>query len=225
VDVVEQIGRFFDHGIMVLAGMIVGFDADGSDIFERQRDLLERAAVPIASIGMLVAPSATPLHDRLAAEGRLSRDGSEIVASPWATNIVPRQMSQEELLSGMRWLGSQLYHPAAFGERMVRFIERLGAQRNRGYSIGGLAHHVPRDVNRSAVKVALGVARMGREEAAMAARILAAVARRPRAAGFALAGLYRYRQIRHMYDVGQVWERRLADLPAPPPGSELRAVS
>lgn len=215
VDVVDQIQRFFDHGIMVLAGMIVGFDADGPDIFERQRDLLDRAAVPIASVGMLVAPSATPLHDRLSAAGRLSVDGQEIVASPWATNIVPKQMSQQQLLDGMRWLGTRLYHPQAFGDRMLRFIDRLGAQRNRGYSIRGLTHHVPREVNRTAVKVALGVARMGREEALMTARVLAALARKPSAAGFVLAALYRYRQIRHMYDVGGIWERRLADAAAP----------
>ena len=132
VDVAEKVGRFYDHGIMVLAGMIVGFDSDGPEIFEMQRTLLEQAAVPIASIGMLVAPESTPLHERLEAAGRLAVDGSEIVASPWATNIVPAGMTGEELSSGMRWLATSLYHPAAFGERMLRFIDRLGPQRNRG---------------------------------------------------------------------------------------------
>jgi hypothetical protein len=32
----EQVQRFLDHGIGVTAGLIVGFDSDGPDIFERQ---------------------------------------------------------------------------------------------------------------------------------------------------------------------------------------------
>lgn len=215
VDVVEKVQRFFDHGVLVLAGMIVGFDSDGPEIFERQLALLQDACLPVASLGMLVAPAATPLHARLAAAGRLAQDGQEVVASPWATNIVPKQMSAEDLLAGMRWLASRLYEPRAFGERLLGFVDRLGPQRNGGYSIRGLTHHVPRAVNRSAVRVALGVAGMGRGEARMAARVLAALARKPAAAGFVLAALYRYRQIRHMYEVGSVFEPRLAELPAP----------
>ena len=35
VDLAAQIQRFFDHGIYVVGGMIVGFDNDGLDIFKR----------------------------------------------------------------------------------------------------------------------------------------------------------------------------------------------
>src|SRR5207249_11689112 len=34
-DLVQQVGKFLEHGIMVASGLIVGFDSDGPDIFER----------------------------------------------------------------------------------------------------------------------------------------------------------------------------------------------
>ena len=36
IDLLEEVGVFLDHGISVIGGMIVGFDNDGLDIFERQ---------------------------------------------------------------------------------------------------------------------------------------------------------------------------------------------
>ena len=83
----DQIQKLYDRGMMIIAGMIVGFDNDGHDIFERQYEFTTQAAIPIVTLGSLVAPAATPLHDRLAAEGRLVADGSEGAAMPWSTNI------------------------------------------------------------------------------------------------------------------------------------------
>jgi radical SAM superfamily enzyme YgiQ (UPF0313 family) len=211
----ERVGRFYEYGIMPITGMIVGFDSDGPDIFERQYEFIMEASVPTTPISMLVAPAATPLHDRMKREGRLTMDGSEMVGSAWATNIIPKKMSQEELLEGLRWLGTRLYSPAAFGERLVRCIERLELQRIQGFSLGQVSQYLPRQVNRYAVRVAAGVATMGRDEAIMVARVMAAVARKPATVGVALASLYRYRQIRYMYDVGNLWEHRLVDAPKP----------
>ncbi len=125
IDLVEQVRKFSDHGIMVIAGMIVGFDGDGLDIFERQYDFAMSAAIPILTLGALVARAATPLHARMKSEGRLADDGSEIAAAPWATNINPKHMTKEELLWGIQWLANRLYEPSAFAERVLRFIDRF----------------------------------------------------------------------------------------------------
>ena len=68
---------FLDHGIAVTAGMIVGFDHDGYDIFQRQYDFAMANPVPIFTLGALVAPVSTPLYDRMEKAGRLVKDGSE----------------------------------------------------------------------------------------------------------------------------------------------------
>ena len=89
VDLVEKIHRFCDRGIFVQAGMIVGFDSDGPDIFERQYEFSTRAAVPITTLGALVAPAATPLYDRMKREDQLIANGSAVTATPWSTNFIP----------------------------------------------------------------------------------------------------------------------------------------
>jgi hypothetical protein len=52
----------------------------------------------------------------------------------------------------------------------------------------------------------MGVAGLGIEEAWMVGRILKELARKPSAAGAVMPCLYRYRQIRYMYEKGAVWD-------------------
>ena len=125
-DLVEQVVRFLERGIMVMSGLIVDFDSDGPDIFERQRCFVESAPVPIFSLGALVAPAGTPLFERMARSRRLLPNGSETPATPWETKIIPMQMTRDELLSGLRRLCNQIYQPDAFAERVIHMLERLG---------------------------------------------------------------------------------------------------
>src|SRR5690606_28977597 len=127
IDLAAQVERFLDFGIAVTGGMIVGFDSDGPDIFERQYRFAMQSPVPIYTVRALFAPDATPLHARLRQEGRLVADpqqGTYSVSGLWPTNIVPQQMSAQELYNGFRWLANRLYEPRAFAQRMFRFIER-----------------------------------------------------------------------------------------------------
>jgi hypothetical protein len=63
--------------------------------------------------GMLSAIPKTPLHARLAAEGRLDlSDRCE-----FGTNVVPLQMSREELLDGYFRVLNELYEPETYFAR------------------------------------------------------------------------------------------------------------
>src|SRR5213076_1314976 len=110
-NMLDEIQRFVDFGISVDCGMIVGFDGDDMGIFSRQYEFAMATAVPIFSLGTLVAPAATPLHARLSKEGRLDETGSEIAAGPWNTNIIPKLMTREQLFEGVKWLCNSLYRP------------------------------------------------------------------------------------------------------------------
>ena len=57
----------------VWCGMIMGFDSDDEGIFDRQVDFIQHARISFSMCGMLSAIPKTPLHERLAAEGRLDR--------------------------------------------------------------------------------------------------------------------------------------------------------
>src|SRR5712692_3457556 len=103
----------------VMSGMILGFDHDNAGIFEAQLEFMTRARIVDTSVGMLYAIPKTPLHARLAAEGRLDpQDDSE-----FGTNAIPLQMSREELRDGYIKVISDLYEPEAFFGRLE---ERLG---------------------------------------------------------------------------------------------------
>src|SRR5713226_7163950 len=76
--------RFIQRqGIWVMGGFIVGFDSDQADIFDRQIEFIERAAIPWAMAGGLQAPPTTPLYERMKREGRL------IQGSPEFSNFSP----------------------------------------------------------------------------------------------------------------------------------------
>jgi radical SAM superfamily enzyme YgiQ (UPF0313 family) len=125
-DLLADIRSLQECGIVVQAGMIVGFDADGRDIFERQFNLLQEAAVPVPQVSMLGAPEGSALERRLRAEGRLVEEcQSEIIMDIWATNVKPLQLSIDELRTGFVWLLNRLFRPDTFLARLQSLVARL----------------------------------------------------------------------------------------------------
>jgi len=119
-DMVEQVRRVQSYGIQVQAGMIVGFDADDPSIFDEQLRFIQDARIPVSMTGMLQAMPQTPLHARMAAEGRLlgRSNGDAFVFS----NIVPKGMSRLELHRGYRDLIRALYAFPTYRARVRDFI-------------------------------------------------------------------------------------------------------
>ncbi|HEV3260881.1 MAG TPA: radical SAM protein, partial [Gemmataceae bacterium] len=112
--IVERVHRIQRAGMEVWCGMILGFDNDDATIFEAQRQFLKDARIVTAMIGMLAAIPKTPLHARLAAEGRLDpADENE-----FGTNVIPAQMTREELRDGYVQVMHDLYEPDAYFERL-----------------------------------------------------------------------------------------------------------
>jgi radical SAM superfamily enzyme YgiQ (UPF0313 family) len=109
----EKVERIQAAGMEVWCGMIMGFDSDDDGIFDRQVDFIQRARIPFSMSGMLSAIPKTPLHERLAGEGRL--DLSDV--SEYGTNVIPLQMSREDLRSGYLRVLNSLYDSRAYFER------------------------------------------------------------------------------------------------------------
>jgi radical SAM superfamily enzyme YgiQ (UPF0313 family) len=120
-DNLEQVRIIQEKGLWVLAGFIVGFDADNETIFNRQREFIERAGIAWAMVGMLQAPPTTPLYARMKAEGRLIEDSDAI------TNFSPPNfrtvMPLPTLLHGLSALLADLYEPTAYFKRALRSLE------------------------------------------------------------------------------------------------------
>jgi radical SAM superfamily enzyme YgiQ (UPF0313 family) len=110
----EKVRRIQDAGLEVWAGMIVGFDNDTEAVFDDQRRFIEGSRISVVMVGMLSAIPKTPLHDRLAKEGRLDPLDNPI----YGTNVLPLQMSREALSRGYIRLMSDLYEPNGFFDRV-----------------------------------------------------------------------------------------------------------
>src|SRR3954466_12803426 len=111
---VERIHAIQDAGLDVWCGMILGFDNDDGTIFAAQREYLKEARILHAMAGMLSAIPKTPLHARLAAEGRLD-EGHE---AEFGTNVIPARMSRDELRDGYLQLMHELYERTAYFDRL-----------------------------------------------------------------------------------------------------------
>lgn len=122
-DLVDDVHRIQQRGIMVQAGMITGFDSDTLDSFGVMYEFLQAAGIPMVLLAMLNALDGTPLQRRLADAGRLKR--LLLADAALDTNIVPLQMTSQELLKGTIWLLNRLYRPRAFLERLAVFADQL----------------------------------------------------------------------------------------------------
>ncbi len=129
-DLVESVRKIHSYGIQVQAGMIVGFDHDDATIFEEQLRFIQDARIPVSMTGMLQAMPKTPLHDRMAKEGRLVSEstGDQFVFS----NIFPKSMSRLELYKGYRALIGDLYDFENYRKRTLDFLMHKGEQVAQG---------------------------------------------------------------------------------------------
>ncbi|HLK19912.1 MAG TPA: radical SAM protein [Bryobacteraceae bacterium] len=207
VDMAAQVGRFAANGMMVTGGMMLGFDSDGLDIFERQYEFGMSLPVPMFTVTPVSAPEATPLHARLSAENRLTEYSQIGAVLPWTTNIIPKQMTHGDLVAGVQWLCNRLYRPAAFEHRVARFID-LFQPTERGSQ--QKSPPPSREVDRQRIEMARHITRLGPSEASMAARLERRVQQKPEALPLVLLALGYYMQARHMFNVSGLWNPRLA---------------
>jgi hypothetical protein len=194
----ESIDVIVGNGIAIRGGMIVGFDSDGPDIFGRMEEFAMATPIPIYNLGSLVAPAATQLFDRLTREGRLIAGGAEAGATPFDTNIVPRQMSREELLGGIRRLAVALYRPQAFLHRLRLFVDRFAARR-RPRQRPSQAIALERRVGRDAARLVKNLRALGPAEEAMCRTVFRTLLRDPATNTAIMEALLAYTQVRHLY--------------------------
>ncbi|MFO0959166.1 MAG: B12-binding domain-containing radical SAM protein [Isosphaeraceae bacterium] len=110
----EKVHRIQKAGMEVWCGMIMGFDSDDATIFDRQIEFIKEARIAFSMSGMLSAIPKTPLYDRLAEEGRLDYSDTP----ECGTNVIPLQLSREELREGFVRVLSELYEPTAYFDRV-----------------------------------------------------------------------------------------------------------
>jgi len=119
-DPLESVRFVQSQGLWVTAGFIVGFDSDTEDVFDLQREFIERAAIPWAMVGFLQAPPTTPLFERMLKADRI------LMESTATSNFDPPNFKTllplPVLLKGYSGLLRSLYNASAFYERCYRSL-------------------------------------------------------------------------------------------------------
>ncbi len=211
-DLVKKLDRLTEYGIMVMGGMICGFDTDTTEIFEEQYQFAMKTSIPIFSLGVLVAPVATPLYDRMMKANRIEENVADSnVAAGFITNIRPTCMTLEQLHTGMHWLANRLYQPQAVLERVERFAA------NYGKALPEETMARLRTTKMHSTKTPLLLPRviqklssMNPEISEFIQDIMTIIQGHPEIKLLITQALVQYFQVRYMYEIGAIWDPHIA---------------
>jgi radical SAM superfamily enzyme YgiQ (UPF0313 family) len=146
-DVLTSVVRIQEKGIEVSGGFIVGFDGEAEDIFERQKSFIQKAGIPTAMVGLLIALPNTQLYRRLKREGRILSETRGNNTHDFELNFAP-QMPRQTLLRGYKWLLAQMFSPHNFFQRSLTLIRRFaeGKLDPTGLNDGASYASIPRKI-------------------------------------------------------------------------------
>lgn len=124
-DILGSLRTVYAAGLDIFAGFIIGFDHDTAETFEKQRRFITQSGIQAAMIGLLTAIPKTPLHERLGKAGRLIAGGNQSDNSKLSTNVMPLNMSYDEMLDGYRRLHERLFSNAGIAARIRNKLKYL----------------------------------------------------------------------------------------------------
>jgi radical SAM superfamily enzyme YgiQ (UPF0313 family) len=197
IDLVNAIHKVYEHGLVAIGGMIIGFDSDKPDIFERQFDFAMQSSIPYFSLNYIYAFESTPLYARLKKDNRIISEDNRLKNTQFSTNVSMYGMSREERHFGMRWLISNLYSPDNYGQRMCDMIDKLGET-----TVPVVSQINKRSISiTNDVKTILRMLRSkGEKENLMMKRVMHKIKEKPSHASTILALLFQYAQVRFLLD-------------------------
>jgi radical SAM superfamily enzyme YgiQ (UPF0313 family) len=121
----ERLARIRRAGIGVIAGIIVGMDRDGVEVFESTLGFLDRARIDSLQLNILTPLPGTPLFNDMENAGR-------VTDQDWShydfRHVVfrPASMTASELQDGADWLYAQFYRLDRILLRFLRAVFAIG---------------------------------------------------------------------------------------------------
>ncbi|RLF34310.1 MAG: B12-binding domain-containing radical SAM protein, partial [Thermoplasmata archaeon] len=104
----NAIKKIKDHGMMITGFFMFGFDGDTPDIFDKTLQAMIKWKIDEASFSILTPYPGTRLYERLEKEGRITtKDWSKYTEGH--VNFIPKNMTQEQLLQGMKKIATEFY--------------------------------------------------------------------------------------------------------------------
>jgi radical SAM superfamily enzyme YgiQ (UPF0313 family) len=140
----ECVKRIHQYGITIMCFSIVGFDNDDHSIFKKQFEFFSKLGIANVNVYPLLAFDGTPLKKRMIGEGRYINRNETLYGKGQnldmlgASNIIPKNMSAEQLQHGILWLLNELYKPENYIQRLNKFfIDFEKSDRRRNIAIPG----------------------------------------------------------------------------------------
>ena len=133
-EVLERLAR---HNLYAITSFIFGMDGDRVGVAARTLEVIRSWPPGLPVFGLLTPYPATPLYDRLATAGRLTRPKHWLEFKPFTMSFTPLGISTEQaeaevrqawassyspqtIASTMEWLGSR-----SFPDRLIHLLCRL----------------------------------------------------------------------------------------------------
>lgn len=134
LDPVAAVKAIQAHGIVVLAHLIVGTDADDAGTFERLARFIDEAGIVHHLGHPLMAPPGTRLWYELKAAGRIIDPPDEVRdLMDVTTNIVPARLDRPALMEGLADHWERAVLPERFLERAIAFLRGIRHEPSRPY--------------------------------------------------------------------------------------------
>jgi radical SAM superfamily enzyme YgiQ (UPF0313 family) len=135
-DMVADVRKIQNAGMMVQGGFIVGFDNDTPSTFHRLVEFIQNSGIATAMVGILQAPIGTMLYERMQKAGRLIKNisGDNVDGS---TNIITR-MNIDKLKERYRVMIRKIYSPELYYTRVRILLQE--------YKKGKIKPHINLDM-------------------------------------------------------------------------------
>ncbi len=133
-EILERLAR---HGVYAITAFIFGMDGDHPGIARRTLDVIRSWPPGLPVFGLLTPYPATPLYERLALAGRLTRPKHWLEFKPFSMDFSPLGISSEQAEAEVREAWESSYTPAAnasalrwlesrpFPDRVIHLLSRL----------------------------------------------------------------------------------------------------
>jgi len=125
MDIKEAVRCIQSRGIIIISGLIVGFDSDDLDIFSTQSRFLVEAGLTVPMLATLKAPRGTKLWDRLNREGRLIQEDGCDTFGDYSCNFRPKNMTKSQLEENYLELFREVYSFPHFLKRFKNLIDQV----------------------------------------------------------------------------------------------------
>ncbi len=125
------------YGVYAITSFIFGMDGDSPGVAKRTLDMIHSWPPGLPVFGLLTPYPATPLYERLASAGRLTRPKHWLEFKPFSMGFTPLGISSEQAEEEVRKAWASSYEPAAnasamryleagsFPDRVIHLLSRL----------------------------------------------------------------------------------------------------